>query len=77
MIIRSVTATVLLLSGLGSVMAESIHTGSDKGSYYNVFCPQIQGAIKKEYFNHQCATSKGTADNVEKVKAAPTDIGIG
>ena len=58
-------------------MAESIHTGSDKGSYYNVFCPQVQGAIKKEYFNHQCVTSKGTAENVEKVKAAPSDIGIG
>ena len=72
------TATAMvLLTGLSTAMAESVHTGSEKGSYYNVFCPQVQAAIKKEYFNHSCATSKGTADNIEKVRANPTDIGIG
>lgn len=70
-------ATVLVLTGTATATADTIHTGSEKGSYHNVFCPQVQSAIKKEYFNHKCGTSGGTADNIEKVKAKPTDVGIG
>jgi hypothetical protein len=74
---RSLFVSILLVAGIAPASAETIHTGSDKGSYYNVFCPLVQSAIKKEYFNHSCGTSDGTADNIEKVKATPTDIGIG
>lgn len=74
---RSLFFAIVCLVGVAPVSADTIHTGSEKGSYHNVFCPQVQSAIKKEYFNHKCGKSGGTADNIEKVKAKPTDIGIG
>ena len=59
------------------VQAQKIHAGSASGSYTNDFCPQVQEALKAEYFDHQCATSQGSGDNVEKVLATPTDVGLG
>lgn len=70
----------LLLGGVSStpVLAQSaIHAGSPTGSYTNDFCPQVERAIRKEFFEHKCATSQGSADNVAKVLENPKDIGIG
>ena len=69
----------LTLAGLvsQSAVAQNIHAGSATGSYTNAFCPQVQGTLKKQYFEHSCATSQGTGDNVEKVLTNPQDVGIG
>jgi len=76
MILRASFIT-LFLTGASSAMSGTIHTGSDKGSYFNAFCPSVIEAIEKHHFNHQCATSSGTVDNIEKVRITPTDVGIG
>jgi hypothetical protein len=58
-------------------MAQQIHAGSASGSYTNDFCPQVQKTLASQYFEHQCATSEGTGDNVEKVLANPKDVALG
>lgn len=68
---------VLALAGGTTALAQSIHAGSATGSYTNDFCPEVQKTLKKQYFEHKCQTSEGTGDNVEKVLATPTDIGLG
>ena len=72
---------LLVLTGLSlmtqSALAQSIHAGSSAGSYTNDFCPQVEKALRLEYFEHQCTTSEGSGDNVAKVLATPTDIGLG
>lgn len=57
--------------------AESIHSGSEAGSYFGSFCPQIEASIGQAYFEHSCVPSGGTLDNVEKVLGNPSDIGMG
>lgn len=57
--------------------AQSIYAGSPTGSYTNDFCPMVVKAVRKEYFQHRCVTSQGTGDNIQKVLADPTSIGIG
>lgn len=69
---------LLMLAGLSVAHAQSlIHAGSPTGSYTNDFCPQVEKAIRKEFFEHTCTTSQGSADNVEQVLANPKNIGIG
>jgi hypothetical protein len=70
---------VLILAAIGGtpVLAQQIHAGSATGSYTNDFCPEVQKTLGSEYFEHQCATSEGTGDNVEKVLANPKDVGLG
>lgn len=58
-------------------LAQQIHAGSAAGSYTNDFCPQVEEALRAEYFEHQCTTSDGSGDNVAKVLATPTDVGLG
>ncbi|MFO1352324.1 MAG: hypothetical protein U1F68_17290 [Gammaproteobacteria bacterium] len=60
-----------------AVMAQSIHAGSETGSYTKDFCPEVEKALKKGYFEHKCTISQGTGDNVDKVLAKPSDVGIG
>ena len=77
---KSISRIVLLSAAFffaASAQAQKIHAGSATGSYTNDFCPQVQAALKAEYFEHQCATSQGSGDNVEKVLATPTDVGLG
>lgn len=80
MSVRYSTA-VLLIAGLGlmthSALAQTIHAGSATGSYTNDFCPQVESALRIQYFEHQCATSDGSGDNVAKVLANPADVGLG
>ncbi len=57
--------------------AESIHTGGKNGAYFNDLCPMVKEAVGKAYFKHKCEISSGTGDNVKKVIANPTDVGIG
>ena len=66
----------LLLAAAGA-QAQKIHAGSQSGSYTNAFCPQVQATLKQQYFEHSCEVSQGTGDNVEKVMAAPADVGLG
>ena len=71
-------ALLVIASGVGApAHAQKIHAGSATGSYTNDFCPQVQAALKLQYFEHECATSLGSGDNVEKVLASPTDVGLG
>lgn len=70
-------ALALATAGGAPALAQNIHAGSASGSYTNAFCPQVQATLKKEYFEHVCATSQGTGDNVEKVLANPKDVGLG
>jgi len=67
----------LTVSTAVPVYAQSIHAGSATGSYTNDFCPQVEAALKAEYFEHKCTTSQGSGDNVEKVLANPVDVGLG
>ncbi|MDX1606027.1 MAG: hypothetical protein R3202_07515, partial [Candidatus Competibacterales bacterium] len=59
------------------LLAQKIHAGSPSGSYTNDFCPQVETVLRAQYFEHQCATSEGSADNVAKVLANPQDVGLG
>ena len=65
-----------VLSG-APASAQKIHAGSASGSYTNDFCPQVQATLKKQYFEHVCAVSQGSGDNVEKVLDSPADVGLG
>lgn len=90
--------TSLALALLGStapLWAQSIHTGSDAGAYYNNICPAAQDVISSSpsqealdadgvlpggsplFFEHTCATSGGTVDNLAKVRDNPGDLGVG
>lgn len=60
-----------------SAVAQRIHAGSETGSYTNDFCPQVESVLRAEFFEHTCATSQGSADNVAKVSETPQDVGIG
>ena len=75
------STAVWLLTGLGlissPVLAQNIHAGSASGSYTNDFCPQVEKALRVQYFEHQCTTSDGSGDNVAKVLANPVDVGLG
>ena len=76
-IMPSLAILSLVLAVSAPVHAQKIHAGSATGSYTNDFCPQVQAALKMQYFDHQCTTSQGSGDNVEKVLATPTDVGLG
>ena len=73
------TFTLLLAMVLasGSALAQQIHAGSATGSYTNDFCPQVEEALKAQYFEHRCTTSEGSADNVASVLANPADAALG
>lgn len=80
MTIRPFLSFALLASiGLAAspAMAQKIYAGSASGSYTNDFCPQVEKVVKAQYFEHQCTTSEGSADNVAKVLANPTDAALG
>ena len=71
-------AFVLAASVLSApALAQKIHAGSATGSYTNDFCPQVQNTLADQYFEHQCTTSQGTGDNVEKVLTNKEDVGLG
>lgn len=70
-------ATLALLLTSGSALAQQIHAGSATGSYTNDFCPQVEEALKAQYFEHRCTTSEGSADNVARVMANPGDAALG
>jgi hypothetical protein len=61
----------------GHALAQQIHAGSATGSYTNDFCPQVEEALKAQYFEHRCTTSEGSADNVTRVLANPADAALG
>lgn len=73
----SIAGLSLVLLSATPAIAQKIHAGSATGSYTNDFCPQVQAALKQQYFDHQCTTSQGSGDNVEKVLASPNDVGLG
>jgi hypothetical protein len=71
---------IVLLAGVlsaTSATAQSIYAGSASGSYTNDFCPEVESKLKSAYFEHRCATSEGTGDNVDKVLADPKSVGFG
>lgn len=68
---------VAVLSAPNALAQPKIYAGSASGSYTNDFCPQVESALRKQYFEHQCTTSAGSGENVEKVLANPKDVGIG
>lgn len=72
-------ALILTTTGLvaNPVLAQSIHAGSATGSYTNDFCPKVEEALRAQYFEHQCVTSEGSGDNVQKVLANPGDAALG
>lgn len=75
--IKTISLAIALATSAFTAHAQSINAGSASGSYTNTFCPQVQDALKTEYFNMSCAESKGTGDNVGRVLQKPTDVGIG
>lgn len=80
MLLRQVIAASGITLGLAfaaTASAQSIHAGSAAGSYTNDFCPQVEQALRAEFFEHTCAISQGSGDNAAKVLATPTDVGIG
>ncbi|MDX1606181.1 MAG: hypothetical protein R3202_08305, partial [Candidatus Competibacterales bacterium] len=77
MAIRLCTLLIILMGAAPLAGAQNIYAGSASGSYTNDFCPKVVEAVRTEYFEHQCVTSQGTGDNIQKVLAEPTSIGIG
>ena len=80
MILKKSLVALFALSLLGVSTAYAqpkIYAGSASGSYTNDFCPQVEKALRKQYFEHQCTTSAGSGENVDKVLAHPKDVGIG
>lgn len=71
--------SLFIVGALGTTpaLAQEIHAGSAAGSYTNDFCPQVEDKLKTAYFEHQCTTSQGTGDNIDKVLARPKSVGIG
>ena len=76
---RHILPGLFIAAALGATPAvgQNIFAGSATGSYTNDFCPQVEATLKSAYFEHQCQTSKGTGDNVDKVLADPKSVGIG
>jgi len=69
-------AGAALLPFQADAQAQTIHTGGEKGSYYQSFGPLLADILKKNLFNYELATSAGSGDNLTKVGAAPRDIGL-
>lgn len=79
-LIFAFACAALAIFGLsGAAMAGGkIHTGGEKGAYYGTFCPPLPKALSEAYFQgYTCEVSGGTLDNIAKVMATPTDLGLG
>ncbi len=56
--------------------AAQIHSGGPKGAYFGQFCPALQKVLKKAQFDYRCAQSRGSLENIQRVRDNPTDIGF-
>lgn len=71
------TLLLLIFLALPVALGQRIHAGSETGSYTNDFCPQVERALRAEFFEHTCTTSQGSSENIERVQQNPHDVGIG
>ena len=65
-----------LLGLAGTAFATQINTGGKKGAYHGQFCPALKTALDKAHFKYDCKTSKGSMENLARVKENPTQIGF-
>lgn len=71
----TVAATGLSLLMVASSLASQINTGGRTGAYFGRFCPELKTALKKSAFDYECALSKGSRENLQRVVSDPTQIG--
>ena len=69
-------ATLASIGALNSASAGQINTAEAGGAYQDTFCPPVRDMLNKAKFNYQCTKSSGTIDNMQRVKAMPTDLGF-
>lgn len=67
----TVTATAI------PVHASKIMAGSASGSYTNSICPEVQKALKSDYFDYKCSPSAGSIMSVETVSDNQEYVGMG
>ncbi|MBI1207739.1 MAG: hypothetical protein GC191_10680 [Azospirillum sp.] len=71
-------AALALLCAAAPASAENpkIDTGGAAGSYHKSFGPLLKDALRKSLFNYDLATSAGSGENIARVAASPSDIGL-
>ncbi len=69
-------ALAILLPGSLPALATKINTGGKGGAYHSKFCGALKKGLDKAHFNYECATSKGSADNINHVRNNPAQIGF-
>jgi len=73
-------AAVVVLFALGGAdlsWANQINTGEADGIIQAKFCPALAEHLARAELKYACAPSPGTADNVQRVVAAPAELGYG
>jgi len=73
-LVTGAALAVALLAGPAS--AGSIYTGGQSGSYFGSFGPLLLERLKKDFFEYDLKTSAGSGENIDKVLADPTAIGM-
>lgn len=58
-------------------LANRINTGEEPGTYHTRICPGLAEQLARSEFAYTCTASPGTAENVRRVSAAPSEVGFG
>jgi len=72
----TLAAVGLTFALTGAACAGQIHTGGATGAYNGDFCPPLSTELGKAKFSYKCSPSRGSTDNLAKVKQAPQDMGF-
>ncbi len=68
-------ATVLAITS-PFALASKINTGGKDGAYHSKFCGFLKKGLDKAHFDYQCTTSKGSVNNLDRVRQSPSQIGF-
>ena len=77
---KCLLAAAVALSVLGGAhpsLANRINTGEEAGTYQERFCPALAKHLERAALDYTCAPSSGTAENVRRVTADPSQLGYG
>lgn len=76
-IVDGLAIIAALLATSHAAVAEAVFAGPPGSAYLDGFCPKVVESLRLDNFRHRCTASRGTVDNLAKVIARPSDVGIG
>lgn len=66
-----------VLGGADPSLANRINTGEEAGTYEARFCPELAEHLERAALAYTCTPSSGTAENLRRVTADPSQLGYG